>query len=292
MLILCEKPSVAKEFAHTLGCAGKNGYYENRDTVITYCVGHLFELCAPEAYNAELKKWRIEDLPIIPRSWRYEKIAEVGEQTDRVLSLLKKHSGDRILIATDAGREGELIARIALREAGITDISRCQRFWVSEALTEGVIREGIEKAEPLSGYDRISRQGFARQHADWLVGINLTRYMSIGNRTVFSVGRVQTALLSVIAARNEEVTRFVAKPYVELEAAVESGDGTVITAVLLNPETGKTAFTEEEGKYPESAEAYCRDNPGTEGEAESEKKTEKPEKLLNITALQKKAYRL
>jgi DNA topoisomerase-3 len=291
MLIICEKPSVAKEFARTLGCEGKEGYYEKGDTVITYCVGHLFELCSPEGYQAELKKWRIEDLPIIPQTWRYEKIEGVAEQTERVLTLLKNHAGDRILIATDAGREGELIARIALREAGITDTSGCLRFWVSEALTEEVIREGIEKAKPLREYDKISRQGFARQHADWLVGINLTRYMSIGNRAVFSVGRVQTALLSVIAARNEEVAHFVAKPYLEMEAKIESGNGTVIKAALIKAETGKSAFTEAEQSYLEKAKGYFRDNPGVAGEAEKVKKTEKPEKLLNITGLQKKAYK-
>jgi DNA topoisomerase-3 len=292
MLILCEKPSVAKEFARALGCGGKKGHYENGDTVITYCVGHLFELCEPETYNAGFKKWRIEDLPIIPRPWRYEKIAGLTEQAEHVLLLLQKHAGDQILIATDAGREGELIGRIALNEAGITDLSRCRRFWVSEALTDAVIREGIQNAKPLREYDLISRQGFARQHADWLVGINLTRYMSIGNSTVFSVGRVQTALLSVIAGRNDEVARFVPEPYRELEAAVEAGNGTVIKAVLINPETGKTAFREGERKYLESAQAYCRDNPGTEGEAERAEKREKPEKLLNITALQKKAYKM
>lgn len=170
MLILCEKPSVAKEFARALGCGGKKGRYENGDTVITYCVGHLFELCGPEGYNAGFKKWRAEDLPIIPLAWRYERIEGVAEQAEHVLSLLKEHSGDQILIATDAGREGELIGRIALGEAGITDLGRCRRFWVSEALTDAVIREGIRNAKPLSEYDLVSRQGFARQHADWPVG--------------------------------------------------------------------------------------------------------------------------
>jgi DNA topoisomerase-3 len=292
MLIVCEKPSVAKDFAQTLGCGGGKGYYGKGDTVITYCVGHLFELCAPESYNPEFKKWRLEDLPIIPHEWRYERKAEVSEQAECVINLLKRHATDEILIATDAGREGELIARIVLREAGIRDISRCRRFWVSEALTEQVIREGIKNAKRLSEYNPISLQGFARQHADWLVGINLSRYMSIGNSVTFSVGRVQTAILSAIASRNEEAANFISKPYREMEASVESGNGHTVTAHLINPETGKTPFMEREWNYPEEAAAYCREHPDVRGTAENARKSEKAEKLLNITGLQKKAYKL
>jgi DNA topoisomerase-3 len=292
MIILCEKPSVAKEFAHVLGCAGKKGYYERGNTIITYCVGHLYELCTPETYNPALKTWRLEDLPIIPRTWRYEPVSSAEDQAKIVITLLKHHAADEMLIATDAGREGELIARIVLHEAGIDDTSRCRRFWVSEALTEKVIQEGIKRAKPLNEYDAVSRQGFARQHADWLVGINLTRYMSIGNREIFSVGRVQTAILSAIALRNEETGHFVPKPYLELEAAVTAKDGKTITAVLVNPETERTAFGETEREYVREAEQYCQTRPPVRGEAETAQRTEKPEKLLNITGLQKKAYKL
>jgi DNA topoisomerase-3 len=292
MLILCEKPSVAKEFAETLGCARKNGYYEGGGTVITYCVGHLFEPCGPEAYNPEMKKWRVEDLPIIPGEWKYEKTEGTGEQADTVLKLLKRHEREEILIATDAGREGELIARIVLREAGIREEGRIRRFWVSEALTAEVIREGMAEAKPLKEYEKISRQGYARQHADWLVGINLTRYMSIGNAGgVFSVGRVQTAVLSAVAARNAERAGFVPTRYIALKAEIEGKDGKRVSGVLINPRTGKAAFTEEERGYVEGAERYCRGRPDAEGEAEIERKTEKPEKLLNITGLEKEAYK-
>jgi DNA topoisomerase-3 len=112
---------------------------KHRDTVITYCVGHLFELCQPESYNPAYKTWDYDYLPVIPPVFRYERIPGVSSQTDVVLSLLKKHSRDEIVIATDAGREGELIARIALAESGITELSRIRRFWVSEALTPEVI---------------------------------------------------------------------------------------------------------------------------------------------------------
>jgi DNA topoisomerase-3 len=198
MLILCEKPSVAKDFAAALGAAGKKGYYQGDGIVITYCVGHLFELAHPEDYDPKYKKWALEDLPIIPEIFRYNVNTSVREQAGLVVELLRRHAGDEVLIATDAGREGELIARIALREAGIADIKRFRRFWVSEALSPEVIRLGIQNAKPLSHYNGISAQAFARQKADWLVGMNLSRLMSVGNPPPpFSVGRVQTAVASI-----------------------------------------------------------------------------------------------
>jgi DNA topoisomerase-3 len=128
------------------------------------------------------------------------------------------------------------------REAGITGISRVKRFWVSEALTKEVIRKGLETAKPWKDYNRIALEGAARQQADWLIGINLTRYMTCGNNTLFSVGRVQTALLNAIAMRNSEVSHFVPVPFSELEAPIRSCNWTVIKAWLINPKTGKTAF--------------------------------------------------
>ncbi|MDR2661839.1 MAG: DNA topoisomerase [Treponema sp.] len=291
MLILCEKPSVAKDFAKALGAAGKKGYYEGAGTVITYCVGHLYEPCPPEAYNPDYQKWTLADLPIIPETFRYQVNAPTAEQAARVTELLKKHARDGVLIATDAGREGELIARVALREAGINPAG-FRRFWVSEALTPDVIKAGIETAQPLSDYDTLSAQAFARQHADWIVGINLTRYMSIGNPPPpFSVGRVQTAVLAAVAARNDEVKTFVKTPYKELVASVRSLDGVTVTALLENPATGKSAFFAAGEAYLLEAQAGCKDKDIDSIAVKAEGKREKPPKLLNITALQKEAYK-
>jgi DNA topoisomerase-3 len=205
MLILCEKPSVAKEFAHALSCAPNKGFYRSGNLVVTYCVGHLFELCPPEHYNPIYKKWDIQNLPIIPDTFVYQGKPEVKEQTACVITLVKEHITDEIVIATDAGREGELIARLVLQEAGLKDLSRCKRFWVSEALTGDVIKGGLQSAKPLSAYNGIAAQGFARQRSDWLVGMNLTELMTLRSGTMFSVGRVQTAVLSSRAGRHERV---------------------------------------------------------------------------------------
>jgi DNA topoisomerase-3 len=291
MLILCEKPSVARDFAEALGCGGKRGYYQNENVTVTWCVGHLFELAKPECYDLSYKTWDLTKLPIIPETFRYKPIPDVASQTDTVLSLLRKHAGEAMVVATDAGREGELIARIVFKEAGITDISRVRRFWVSEALTKEVIQKGLEAAKPWQEYNRIALEGAVRQQADWLIGINLTRYMTSGNNTLFSVGRVQTALLNAVAIRNSEVTRFTPVPFVELEAAVQSSNGTVIKAWLVNPETDKTAFFNNT-EYPRTAQAACRGRSVDHVQVTAAREVKKPEKLLNLTGLQKKAFKL
>jgi len=292
MLILCEKPSVAKDFAKALGAGGNKGFYQTGDTVITYCVGHLFELCPPETYNPAYKKWSLSDLPIVPNPFRYVMNETTAEQTELVINLLKRHSKDDMLIATDAGREGELIARIALQEAGIADTSRIKRFWVSEALTPAVILQGVKDAKPLSEYDTLSSQAFTRQRADWLVGINVTRYMSIDNPPPpFSVGRVQTAVLAAVALRNDEIKNFVPCPYKKLEASISSKDGVTVKAFLENQTNGKTAFFPPDDGCLSSASQIVTPSPVDSAKMEAKQKSEKPEKLLNITGLQKTAFK-
>jgi DNA topoisomerase-3 len=291
MLILCEKPSVARDFAEALGCEGRRGYYQNDSVTITYCVGHLFELAKPESYHPSYKTWDVTKLPIIPEKFRYKPIPDVASQTDVVLSLIRKSAGEDMVVATDAGREGEHIARLVFREAGIIDISRVRRFWVSEALTKEVIRKGLETAKPWHDYNRVALEGAVRQQADWLIGINLTRYMTCGNNTLFSVGRVQTALLNAIAIRNNEVARFTPVPFSELEAAVQSSNGTVVKAWLVHPKNGKTAFFDH-SEYLHAAQAACRGKAVDHVQVTSAREVRKPEKLLNITGLQKKAFKL
>jgi DNA topoisomerase-3 len=292
MLILCEKPSVARDFAAALGAAGKKGYYQSGGITITYCVGHLFEPLPPEGYDPKYQKWDLADLPILPEIFRYRVNASAAGQAGTVLGLLKDHAGDEVLIATDAGREGELIARTALMQAGISNIGKFKRFWVSEALTHEVIASGIAAAKPLSDYNSISAQGFARQKADWLVGMNLSRLMSIGSPPPpFSVGRVQTAVLSCVAARNGEVKNFVPEPYKQLEAKVLSGNAVAIIALLENPKTGKPAFFKGDEAYLLAAAEQCKGKPIGSVDVEKKGKREKPEKLLNITGLQKAAFK-
>lgn len=290
MLILTEKSSVARDFAAALDAKERRGHFEFADGIITYCKGHLFELLMPEDYDPKYKKWSLSDLPIIPDEFRYSKVADSAAQTKIVLEKLREHASDKIVVATDADREGELIARIVLDQAGITDLSNCWRFWVSEALTPEVVLEGLRMARPLSEYDGLAEQAYARQRADWLVGMNFTRFVSVGNPEVFSVGRVQTAVLCEIARRNHEVKNFVPSPYSELEATVRDPSGISMTALLVNPADGKTAF-DADSRFLRSAAEGCRGKRIESVSRDSVLKTLKPGKLLNIDALEKEAFR-
>ena len=290
MLILTEKSSVAKDFALALNAQKFAGYFATGNTIITYCQGHLFELCPPDFYDSKYKKWNITDLPIIPQKFYYSKTAAASSQTKIVLNKIKEHISDKIIIATDADREGELIARIVLEQAHLTDLSKCYRFWVSEALTPDVVKKGLENAKPLSAYDNLSAQAYARQHADWLIGMNFTRFVSTGNHEVFSVGRVQTAVLCEIAKRNYEVKNFIPKPYNELEASIKDSNGSIIKALLVNPKDKKCAF-EINSQYLSAAMEKCSGHRIDFARSDSTLKTSKPEKLLNINALEKEAYK-
>ena len=296
MLILCEKPSVAKDFANTFSAYRKSGFYEfNNESKITYCVGHLFELVNPQAYNPKYLKWALEDLPIIPNEFIYEPSAATIEQSKIVLSLLRQHANDEVLIATDAGREGELIARIALYMAGIKNISKFKRFWVSEALTPDIIKKGIADAKPLASYDLLSAQGFARSRADWLIGMNLSRFVSIGNPSpAFSVGRVQTAVLSAIAHRNDEVANFSATPYKILEADILDINGVSVKAKLSNPENSNFSFFKNHEGFLFDAVKSIESGKVKIDSVDTVFKecSTKPDKLYNITGLQKDAYKL
>ena len=216
-LILTEKYSVASDFAKALGITRKgDGCFRNAHTVITWAVGHLVELYEPEDYDQNLKKWRIESLPVIPEKFKYKPIKQTHRQFKVIKSLLKDKSIGRIIIATDAGREGEVIARTILLESGFTDKDkeRIFRFWTSQALVPDVVRSTMNRLKPITHYDRLWRAGYYRQTADWLVGMNCTRMLTLRlHGDLFSVGRVQTAVLALIVDRKYEREKFVPETY-------------------------------------------------------------------------------
>lgn len=287
---------MAAEFAKALGCKSNGRYYTNGDYVITNCIGHLYRLWEPGDYDEKWKKWSLEKLPIIPGTFNYTKNVETASQADVVDRLLKAHHDKDILIATDAGREGELIARIVLEEAGIKDVSHCRRFWVSEALTPEVIKKGIVSAKKLSDYDKTAAQGYARQHADWLIGMNLSRFVTLGSRSgeKFNVGRVQSSLLASVVLRHERASHVISTPYQEGEITMRDGRGTQVKAVLQNPETNKSGFAVKSPYLLKALDYVKTHNKGNDLDVtvESTKKALKPEKLYNLTTLQKEAFRL
>ncbi|MBO6219301.1 MAG: DNA topoisomerase [Treponema sp.] len=290
MLILTEKPSVAQSFSVALSIPfdKAQGFYTDGKTEITNCVGHLYELAKPEDYDESYKHWAFELLPIIPETYLYNQNEETASQVKKVSYLLKKHQSDKIVIATDADREGEVIARIVYKEAGLSDISSCYRFWVSEALTPEVIQKGMKNLKPWSEYNELAQKGFARQHADWLVGMNLTPYETLlaGHKVTLPVGRVQTAILAAIAQRNNEVKNFVPQPYYQCIAHLRDNNGNKTEATLYNPENKKFFFQQING-YINQAHTFSETSKTITTECETKRKTLNPPKLLSLTELQK-----
>lgn len=230
-LILTEKPSVAADFAKALAASRINGYYEASAYIITNCIGHLLELYEPEQYNPIYDKWDLSTLPIIPRKYKYKENDKTKAQLAIIKTLLNKMKYENVIIATDAGREGELIGRLVLEHCHNTN--HVLRFWSSAALTEEVIKHGMNNLKNDSEYDALYYSGLYRQRSDWLVGMNLSRLFTLRFNSLFSFGRVQTAMVKLIVDRYKEINQFVESYYFRLKA-VCSFSGMPLPAYLLN----------------------------------------------------------
>jgi len=208
-LILAEKPSVAKDIAAAFsGAKRQNGYFETGDTVITWGVGHLLELKEPEDYDETLKRWDVSRLPIIPPRFSYKPIARSESQLATIQKLFRVKKPSEVVLATDADREGELLGRLILAACGWR--GPLKRFWTSEALTPAVVKKTLGSLKPGADFDGLYQEALARQHADWLIGINETRAMTVtaSGRKLLSIGRVQTAVLCALANRERSITDF------------------------------------------------------------------------------------
>lgn len=205
-LVLAEKPSVAKDIAKALGVfGGKEGYIEGNEYIVTWALGHLVTLADPEEYKPEYKEWRMDYLPMIPDRMKLTVIGNSAKQYRTVKFLLDRKDVSEIIIATDAGREGELVARWILQKAGVR--KPMKRLWIS-SVTEKAIREGFSKLRDSREYDNLYRSAEARSHADWIVGINGTRALTVKHNAQLSLGRVQTPTLAIVQAREEENRSF------------------------------------------------------------------------------------
>jgi len=215
-LILAEKPSVAKEIARVLGCRQSGpGCLQGGNYVVTWALGHLVTLADPEAYDNKYQQWRLEDLPMLPKQMKLVVIKQTGKQFSVVSTLLRRADVSDIVIATDAGREGELVARWILAKAGCK--KPIKRLWISSQ-TDKAIKDGFAKLQPGNNYDNLYRAAQARAEADWLVGLNVTRALTCKHNAQLSAGRVQTPTLALIVAREEEIARFRPKDFYTLRA--------------------------------------------------------------------------
>lgn len=222
-LVIAEKPSVGRDIARVLKCSKNiNGAIEGSRYIVTWGLGHLVTLSDPEQYDKKYKEWNMQDLPMIPKYLRLEVIRQTGKQYNAVKAQIHRKDVNEIVIATDAGREGELVARWILEKAG--NQKPIKRLWIS-SVTDKAIREGFANLKPGKDYDNLYRAAVSRAEADWLVGINATRALTCKYNAQLSCGRVQTPTLAMIAKREEEIRNFKSVPYYGLTAIVTKKDG-------------------------------------------------------------------
>lgn len=237
-LYIAEKPSVAQEFAKALKikASRRDGYLESEDAVVTWCVGHLVTMSYPEVYDAKYKRWSLETLPFLPKTFLYEVIPSAKKQFQIVSGLLNRKDVDVIYVCTDSGREGEYIYRLVEQEAHVRGKKRL-RVWI-DSQTEEEILHGIQTARDLSEYDHLANSAYLRAKEDYLMGINFSRLLtlkygqSISNymgtdRTVISVGRVMTCVLGMIVRREREIRQFVKMPFYRVLSQMACGEETI-----------------------------------------------------------------
>ena len=202
-LVLAEKPSVGRDIARVLNCTKQgNGYLEGKDYIVTWALGHLVTLADPEAYDVKYKSWNLEDLPMLPKQFKLVVIPKTSKQFKAVKEQMLRKDVSEIIIATDAGREGELVARWIIEKVGVK--KPIKRLWIS-SVTDKAIQQGFKTLKDGRNYDNLYSSAIARSEADWIVGMNATRALTTKHNAQLSCGRVQTPTLAMIAKREEEI---------------------------------------------------------------------------------------
>ncbi len=301
-LIITEKPSVAMEYASVLGVKGrKNGYLENEEYLITWCVGHLIAMSYPEKYDEKYKKWNLEELPFLPKDYKYEVIPSVKEQYEIVHKLMNSDEISRILYCGDSGREGELIGRLIREYGGVKKGVEERRVWIDSFTKEEILR-GIRESKPLSCYDNVAAAGIVRSIEDFAIGINFSRALSCKYGNFFrsqsksetkrgiAVGRVMTCVLGMIVEREREIRNFKQTEYYRIYSILDNS-GIVAEWKLTDKSSlkGNKNLYEEKGILQESlADSFMIGLPEQVMISKLEKKTEKKYApfLFNLTELQ------
>ncbi|GIO07783.1 DNA topoisomerase 3 [Brevibacillus reuszeri] len=218
-LVLAEKPSVGRDIAKVLQCHKKgNGFFEGDKYIVTWALGHLVTLADPEVYGQQFSTWKIEDLPIMPSPLKLVVIKESNKQFHVVKQQMRRNDVKEIVIATDAGREGELVARWIIELVHVN--KPIKRLWIS-SVTDKAIKEGFRNLKDGKAYENLYASAAARAEADWLVGINATRALTVKHNAQLSCGRVQTPTLAIVAQREEEIRRFTPKAFYGLSAMAQ-----------------------------------------------------------------------
>ena len=238
-LVIAEKPSVAMSIAKAIGAKNKkDGYYEGNDYRVSWCVGHLVQMANPDSYDEKYKKWRIEDLPIIPKEYKYEIVNTTKKQFNILKKLMNSKEVDTIINACDAGREGEAIFRLVYMKANCK--KKIERLWIS-SMEDSAIKEGFNNLKDGKYYDNLFDSAKVRAIADWLVGMNMSRLYSCLYDENYSIGRVQTPTLAMIVDRDFEIENFKKEKYYTVEIELDKFmlstnriDNRVIAEQLIN----------------------------------------------------------
>ena len=275
-LVIAEKPSVAQSIAKVLGVGDKkDGYIQGDDYIVSWCIGHLVGLAQADSYSDEYKSW--SKLPIIPDSWNYEVKEDTKKQFNTLKAFLNSPDIDYVVCATDAGREGELIFRHTYKLSGCK--KPFKRLWIS-SLEDKAIKEGFNCLKDGTDYDNLYKSALCRERADWLVGINATRFYTTKYQSTkpLSVGRVQSPTLTMIVERDGQIANFKKEKYYTVE--IDCGDFKATSEKI----TDKT--------QAENIKAKCDNENATVTEVKTERKSTKPPKLYDLTSLQRDANRL
>ena len=274
-LVIAEKPSVAQSIAAVLGATKRNdGYLSGNGYLVSWCYGHLAELVGADVYDEKYAKWRYDDLPILPASWRFTLKADKSRQFELLRDLMRREDVTEVINACDAGREGELIFRTVYYMAGCTKTMK--RLWIS-SMEDEAIRKGFADLRPGREYDGLHQSALCRARADWLVGINATRLFSVLYHRTLNVGRVMTPTLALIVQREAEIGAF--RPEAFYTVNLRCGDFAAVSE-----------------KFKEKAEAdglaaACAGQPVTVKAVQRTEKTENAPRLYDLTALQREANR-
>ena len=275
-LVIAEKPSVAMALASVLGArTRKDGYVEGNGYIVSWCVGHLVVLCDASEYDEKYKKWRYEDLPIVPECWKHKILEGTKKQFGILKKLMRDSQVDEVICATDAGREGELIFRLVYEQAGCK--KPMKRLWIS-SMEEQAIKDGFASLKDGSCYDSLYQSALCRAKADWLVGINASRLFSVLYNQNLKVGRVQTPTLAMIVDRNQKIKEFTKEKY--YMAHIKFDDMDAVT---------------EHFQKKEDADKVAEDCLERMCEVEKDdvkEKTVRPPKLYDLTTLQREANRM
>lgn len=275
-LIIAEKPSVAKSIASALGASSRaDGFYEGSGLLVSWCVGHLVSPMDAGGYDERFKKWRYDDLPILPEPFRYVLAPGKEDAFENLRTLMNRPDVDTIVNACDAGREGELIFRLVYEMAGCR--KPVLRLWIS-SMEDSAIREGFSDLRPGADYEALYQSALCRQKADWLVGINATRLFSVLYHRTLNVGRVQTPTLAMLAERDAKITLFHKEKYHLLRLTLDGAEA--VSEKFTDPAEA------------EQAAAMCKGAAVTCTSVTKEQKKEQPPKLYDLTTLQREANRL